>query len=274
MLEAILAVVAGLLIGSFLNVCVYRLPRDLSVVTPKRSYCPRCEEVIAWYDNVPLLSWILLRGRCRHCGQGIPARYLLVEAATGALFLSAVLVHGWTSAGLKYCLFAALQVGLIFSDLEERILPDEMTLGGALAGLAFAPFVLLDSGAIFMVTSLLGVAPWVASVSESIGGAVITAGALYAVGRLYSLVRKRDGLGLGDVKMVGMIGAFLGLSGSLLTLIVGSTLGSVVGLVYIAITKRDSSTYELPFGSFLGVAAVLVAIYGDTLIGWYSRLGN
>ncbi|MDX2153238.1 MAG: prepilin peptidase [Bryobacteraceae bacterium] len=274
MLEAILAGVTGLLIGSFLNVCVYRLPRDLSVVTPARSYCPHCEKVIAWYDNIPLLSWMLLRGRCRRCGQSIPARYLLVEAATGVLFLLIVLVHGWTLPGLKLCVFAALQIGMIFSDLEERILPDELTLGGALAGLAFAPFVLLEGGVLFMLSAMAGFAPTLASVTESAGGAVVAAGALWLVGRLYQAVRRKEGLGLGDVKMIGMIGAFLGLSGALLTLIIGSTLGSVVGLAYISLARRDASTYELPFGSFLGVAALIVSIAGDFILAWYAKLGG
>ena len=137
MLEALVALVAGLLIGSFLNVCVYRMPRDLSVVAP-RSYCPACEHPIAWYDNIPIASFALLGGRCRHCGKPIPIRYLLVEALTAALFVVVVLLHGPSLVSVALCTFCALMIGLVFSDLEERILPDEFTLGGIALGLLFA----------------------------------------------------------------------------------------------------------------------------------------
>src|SRR5579884_3049817 len=126
---ALLAALAGLLIGSFLNVCIYRLPRDLSVVAP-RSFCPECDRPIAWYDNVPLLSYALLAGRCRRCGASIPWRYPVVELLTAVLFFIAVWILGVNAAAIKYCVFAAILVTLIFSDLEEKILPDEFTLGG------------------------------------------------------------------------------------------------------------------------------------------------
>ena len=133
MLEACLAALSGLLIGSFLNVCIYRWPRDLSVVRP-RSFCPKCEQPIGWFDNVPVLSYLLLRGRCRKCGAQIPARYLVVELLTAAAFFCAVWFLGPTLAAAKYCVFGALIIALVFSDLEERILPDEFTLGGAVVG--------------------------------------------------------------------------------------------------------------------------------------------
>ena len=156
MLEAFFAFAFGLLIGSFLNVCVYRLPRDLSVVRP-RSYCPACEHPIAWYDNVPLVSYAILRGACRHCKAGIPARYPIVEVLTGVLFFVYVLRMGPTPAAAKYCLLGALLVGLLFSDLEERILPDEFTLGGTVAGLAlsfFIPVQDITAHAIFWLLSI------------------------------------------------------------------------------------------------------------------------
>src|SRR5258706_1956523 len=140
MLEALLAFVFGLLIGSFLNVCIYRLPRDLSVVRP-RSYCPECEKQIAWYDNIPLVSYVRLKARCRHCGARIPWRYPVVELLTGLLFFLIVIALGPGLVAVKLCLFAALMVGMMFTDLEERILPDEFTLGGTLAGLVLAWFV-------------------------------------------------------------------------------------------------------------------------------------
>src|SRR5690349_4582207 len=144
MLEAILAFLAGLLIGSFLNVCVFRLPRDLSVVRP-RSFCPECERPIAWYDNIPILSYFLLRRRCRHCGKLIPLRYVIVEILTAALFFAVVTALGPSAAALKLCLLCALLVGLTFADLEERILPDEFTLGGIAGAFVLAWFIPVEA---------------------------------------------------------------------------------------------------------------------------------
>jgi leader peptidase (prepilin peptidase)/N-methyltransferase len=270
-IEALLAALAGLLIGSFLNVCIYRLPRDLSVVRP-RSFCPECDRPIAWYDNIPLVSFLVLAGRCRKCGQRIPFRYPVVELLTAAAFFCSVWRLGPTPAALKFCAFGAILIALIYSDLEERILPDEFTLGGAAAGLVFAAFIHQNSGIVsLLVRSVHN--PGVLSVGESLFSAVFCAGSLWAVGALYHKIRHREGLGLGDVKMVAMIGAFLGISGALLTLIVGSLLGAVVGLCYIWFTGKDASTYELPFGSFLGIAALGVGYFSEVIFNWYGRLG-
>ncbi len=260
MTEAVLAGLFGLLIGSFLNVCIYRLPRDLSVVRP-RSYCPECEHPIPWYDNIPLVSFLLLGGRCRHCHRRIPFRYPLVELLTGGAFFAAVILHGSTLFAFKLCLFAAILVELIFSDIEERILPDEFTLGGMFAGFILAAVVPMDHGLVYiLLTPALG--PVAVSVAESVAGAAFTGGALWAVGWLYQKIRHKEGLGLGDVKMVGMIGAFLGLHQTLLTLMVGSLAGSIIGLLYIYGMRKDPATYELPYGSFLGAAALWFALFG------------
>ena len=258
MIEALAAALFGLLIGSFLNVCIYRMPRDLSVVRP-RSHCPECETPIAWYDNIPVLSWFLLRGRCRHCNSGIPWRYPAVELLTAAAFCGGVWMLGWTVAALKFCVFAAMQIALLFTDVEERILPDEFTIGGAVVGVAFAAFIRSPGG----VLELLLPRDWsprVVSMIDAAGGALILSLILWGIGAAYEKIRKREGLGLGDVKMVGMIAAFLGLGGALFTVVVGSVLGTVVGLGYILLARKDASTYELPFGSFLAVAALIVAI--------------
>lgn len=269
MTEAILAGVFGLLIGSFLNVCIYRLPRDLSVVRP-RSFCPACEAPISWYDNVPLFSFIWLGGRCRRCRAPIGWRYLVVEALTGAAFFASVLSAGWTAQALKLCLFSAILIELIFSDLEERILPDELTLGGIAAGLLFAVAAPLSG----FSRLLPGANPaWMPSLAESAAGALVTGGALWLVGKLYRLVRKRDGLGLGDIKMVAMIGAFLGLQGALLTLIFGSLLGSAVGLLYLWMAKKDASTYPLPLGTFLGIGAIGIAFFKAPVLSWFAQFG-
>lgn len=267
----LLAALAGLLIGSFLNVCIYRLPLDLSVVRP-RSFCPKCDKQIAWFDNIPLLSFLLLRGRCRHCGQPIPIRYPVVELLTAAAFACAIRFLGFTAMGAKFCVFAAILITLVFSDLEERILPDEFTLGGIAAGVIFAAFVPLNWGLVKLL--LLSVRnPRIISVGESLFAAAFCSLALWAVGALYHKIRHREGLGLGDVKMVAMIGSFVGLQAALLTLIVASVMGSVVGLIYIRITGKDASSYELPFGSFLGIAALLVAFSTEVIFNWYGRLG-
>lgn len=271
MIEAVLAGLAGLLIGSFLNVCIYRLPRDMSVVSP-RSFCPKCDRPIAWFDNIPLLSYLLLAGRCRKCGERIPPRYPLVELLAGTAFFCAVWVLGPSAAALKFCVFGAIVITLVFCDLEERILPDEFTLGGIAAGVVFAAFVPLNWG--IMRLLLMSVQNLrVVSVAESIFSAVFCAGTLWMVGALYAKIRHREGLGLGDVKMAAMIGAFLGLQVALLTVIVGSLLGALVGLCYIWFTGKDASTYELPFGTFLGIAALGVGFFGEVFLNWYSRLG-
>jgi leader peptidase (prepilin peptidase)/N-methyltransferase len=257
MLEALLAFAAGLLIGSFLNVCIYRMPRDLSVVSP-RSFCPACEHPVAWYDNIPILSFVVLRGRCRHCAGPISRRYPLVEALTAALFFGIVLMRGPSLLSLKLCVFCALIVGLVFSDLEERILPDEFTLGGVALGLLFAVTVPFQGTFLSLFLHHWG-HRWL-SLAESVVSAAVPALLMWGLGALYQKLRHKEGLGLGDVKMVAMIGAFLGLQPAILAVMVGSLLGSVIGLAYIYLSRKDASTYELPFGTFLGAGAIAVAL--------------
>lgn len=252
--EAMLALIAGLVVGSFLNVCVYRWPRDLSVVSPG-SHCPACQHPLAWYDNVPLLSYALLLGRCRHCQGPISARYPLVELLTAGLFFALVLTQGPTLAALKWCVFSALLIGLIFSDLEQQILPDELTLGGLAAGLALAAAAPSTEG----IVSLLLPREWGPagqSLGEAVVGAIFAGGMLWWIGLLYKVLRRREGMGFGDVKMVAMIGAFLGLQGALLTVVLGSLLGAVAGLAYTLARRKPVLTQELPFGTFLGLAAL------------------
>ena len=272
MLETAVAFLAGLLIGSFLNVCIYRLPRDLSVVRP-RSFCPACEQTIAWHDNIPVVSYFLLRRRCRHCHERISVRYPLVELATGVAFAVCIGTLGVSLAALKFCLYSAILITLVVSDLEERILPDEFTLGGLVLGLVLAAFVPLDAGMaqLFLPLSL---GPRWLSVGEAVLGAGLSSGSIWLVGWLYQRVRHREGLGLGDVKMIAMVGAFLGLQWAFLTLILGSLLGAVIGLTYIFLAGKDASTYELPFGSFLGVAALVVAAYAQVLLRWHPHTGG
>ena len=273
MILSLLAFLYGLIIGSFLNVCIYRLPRDLSIVKP-RSFCPACERQIAWYDNIPVLSYFLLGGKCRHCSARISIRYPIVELITGALFFLIVAALGPTLVALKLCVLAALLVGLTFTDLDALILPDEFTLGGTAAGIVFAWFVPVDDMVIRLGMSVAGLRPgphW-GSVAESVAGAVLPAGFLALGGWLFEKIRHKEGLGLGDVKMIAMVGAFMGLRAALLTLVIGSIAGSVIGVIYIYATKKDASTYELPFGAFLGFAGILVALAGAPVIHWYWGL--
>ena len=268
MIEALLALLFGLLIGSFLNVCVSRWPRDLSVVRP-RSHCENCGKTIGWYDNVPVLSFLLLRGRCRNCKAPISVRYPIVELMTAALFFYFVYTLGPTVAALKMCVLAALLVGLIFSDLEERILPDEFTLGGLALGFIFALFVPVPDniGQSLLFLTGANVTGRAASVTEAAIGAALPSFFLWLGGVLYLKFRHKDGLGFGDVKLIAMVGSFMGLRGALMTLILGSVSGSILGYGYIKATGKDAGTYELPFGTFLGLAALLAAVAWKALLG-------
>jgi leader peptidase (prepilin peptidase)/N-methyltransferase len=265
MMEASIALLFGLLIGSFLNVCIYRWPLDQSVVKP-RSHCIACQKTIAWYDNIPLVSFVVLGGQCRYCQARISFRYPVVELTTGLLFFYWVYTDGLTLPAAKLCIFTGTLVALVFCDLEERILPDEFTLGGTLVGLVLAAFVPVPDAYAPALLTGMGVNPpeRVRWVLESALGAGLPAFFLWGAGWLYEKVRHREGLGLGDVKLVAMVGSFLGLGNALATLIVGSVSGSILGYAYIKFTRKDPSTYELPFGTFLGLAALLLAFIGNS----------
>ncbi len=262
MLDALLALVAGLLIGSFLNVCIYRMPRDISVISP-RSFCPACNKPVAWYDNVPVLSYFLLGGRCRDCRKPIPIRYPLVELLTGLIFFVIFEMNGVSLRSVKLCTFAALMIGLIFSDLEERILPDQFTLGGTALGIGFALLVPLPP--LFALFLPDWSTHW-RSLAESLFGAAFITGLLALIRWAYFKVRQKEGLGIGDLKMMALIGSFFGLAGSLQTMFLGSILGSIVGVIYIYIARKDASSYELPFGTFLGIAALGLALLNATVL--------
>ncbi|MEP6961603.1 MAG: prepilin peptidase [Acidobacteriota bacterium] len=275
-MEIALAFLIGLLFGSFLNVCIFRLPRDLSVASPARSFCPGCEKTIAWYDNIPLLSYALLGGKCRYCREFIPLRYPLVELITGVAFAYVVSTFGVTLLALKYCLYFTILIDLVATDLEERILPDEFTLGGTVVGLVLAWFVPLDpdiAALIYAINDIMLDPRWV-SVTEAALGAGVSSGMIWFIAWSYEKVRHREGMGFGDVKMMAMIGAFVGLKLVLLTLILASVLSVVIGLTFILITRNKVSTYELPFGSFLGVSAVIVALWGSKIATWYAGAGG
>ena len=275
MLEALLPAVAaglfGLLIGSFLNVCIHRMPRDESIVWPG-SRCPVCRHSIAPYDNVPVLSWLLLGGRCRHCFTRIHWRYPLVEALMGVLFALVLLTWGPTAAALKYMLFSALCLGMLFTDLETRLLPDEFTLGGLVAGLILSVLVPQQNTFLSFIAPALPVQ--LVSFVDAGLGAAIASGSFWLIGEGYARMRGREGLGLGDVKMVAMLGAFLGISGAMAAILLGCIAGSVIGLLWIWYRKQAASQYELPFGSFLAAAGIFVAFRGEGLLRWYVQAGR
>jgi leader peptidase (prepilin peptidase)/N-methyltransferase len=274
MLEASIALLFGLLIGSFLNVCIYRWPLDLSVVKP-RSHCIRCQKTIAWYDNIPLVSFVLLGGQCRYCHARISFRYPVVELTTGLLFFYWVYTAGLTLAAVKMCIFTGMLLALVFCDLEERILPDEFTVGGIIVGLVFAAFVPVPGPAseLAVAPALLPLMGWhtterVNWVVEAALGAGLPAFLLWSCGWIYEKVRHREGLGLGDVKLIAMVGAFLGVSDALGIFLLGSVSGSILGYSYIKIAHKDASTYELPFGTFLGLAALLTTVAAGKAARW------
>jgi leader peptidase (prepilin peptidase)/N-methyltransferase len=249
-----MAAVAGLLIGSFLNVCIYRVPRDISVVRP-RSFCPECGKPIPWYHNIPVFSYLRLKGRCRDCGKAISVRYLVVELSTAILFAGTATRFGWSLNSLKWCIFEAIMTVLFWVDLEERILPDEFTLGGSLLGLIFAFFTKVPGDLGEMLLPSVG--PRGQSLFEGLAGAIILTVPLGILGFVWSKLSKRAALGWGDVKLLPCIGLFLGLEVSIQTLLLGSLAGAVLGGIYIFVKKKKAREYELPLGSFYcGVAAI------------------
>ena len=254
-----LAGLFGLVIGSFLNVCIARLPWDYSVVQPG-SHCPRCGRFLAWWENIPVLSWLLLRARCRTCKASISWRYPAVELATGLCFWWAVREQGAGWAGLRACAFGAILIDLIVTDLDWRILPDEFTIGGWYLGLALAAIEPLPPGLVSFFLPDQSSARFI-SFAEALAASFALAGGLAFVGWAYARYRGREGLGFGDVKMLGTIGAFLGLERGLLVILLGSLGGTVLGVLWIKLRGRSLADYELPFGSFLGIAALWVSLF-------------
>ncbi len=258
----LLAFLLGLLLGSFLNVCIYRMPKDESVARP-RSRCPHCGRPIRWYDNIPVASFLALGGRCRDCGAAISFVYPVVELATGLLFAAAAWRWGLTAAAAKASVFVSMMLILAFADLADRLLPDQITLGGAAAGIVFSQVELLDPGAASLVLGLAGLAPGprLASLAESAFGAAAGAGLLHAVAEVYYRLRFREGMGFGDVKMMAAIGAFLGLGAAFWTVMLASILGALAGMAFILVFRKGL-LYQLPFGTFLALAAIVVALGG------------
>ena len=272
-LIGVFAALFGLVIGSFLNVCIVRIPERKSVVLPA-SACPKCGAAIKPWDNIPVVSWLLLGGKCRACKTPISWIYPVVELLTGALFWSCYFAFGLTTEALKWSIFSALMIVLIFTDMRERILPDVVNYSGFAAGLVLSLVTKPSDGSALGIANRLFAYPPpapVLSLADALLGAAIGSGLLWVVAEAYFRLRGREGMGLGDVKMMLMAGSFLGLERTLLTILAGSVLGSVLGLAFM-MAKRKGSDYELPFGTFLGMAAVLVMFFGTPLITWYLSL--
>jgi leader peptidase (prepilin peptidase) / N-methyltransferase len=265
----------GLIIGSFLNVCIVRIPERKSIVTPP-SACPRCDTPIRPYDNIPLVSWLLLRGRCRACKTQIPAMYPFVELLTAVIFWGCYRLFGMTAEGVKWATFSSLMIVLVFTDLNLRILPDKVNYTGLALGLAFTQVTKpADGMSVLIATAVFDRLPSerMLSLADAVLGAVVGGGLLWLVSELYFWMRRREGMGLGDVKMMLMAGAFLGARRAVLTILAGSLLGSILGVAFILAKRKNMSTYELPFGSFLGVAALLVVFFGMPFMDWYHSIG-
>lgn len=247
----VFAALFGLAAGSFANVLIYRLPRRESIVLPG-SHCPLCGAPIPWYLNVPLLSWIALRGRCSKCRERISLRYPAVEAAAGCLFLASAWVWGPTASTGAACCFCLLCLCLGLIDLEHQILPDRLTYPGLALGLAFCPFVAWTD--------------WRQALIGAAAGAAVPALLIFAYGLF-----KVDAMGWGDVKFLAMIGAFLGWKSLLLCLLWGAVLGVAIGGGYLLATGKGRRT-PLPFGTFLAIAAVLSLFFGPSTWSWYTAL--
>jgi leader peptidase (prepilin peptidase) / N-methyltransferase len=243
-----IAVAFGAAVGSFLNVCIYRLPLSKSVVSPP-SACPTCNRRLVWYENIPIVSYLVLRGRCRTCGTSIGQQYPIVEALTAIMFGAAWWYYGPGVLLVSRLVFGCALIVLFAIDLEHHLLPNAITLPGIVAGFILSFFT--EPG---WMSSLIGI--------------VLGGGLLYAIAEAYYRLRHEEGLGMGDVKMLAMVGAFVGWQLTFLTLMMASVAGSVIGLGLIA-TKRGSMKYALPFGTFLALGAAAAATVGPSILRWY-----
>ena len=262
----------GLIFGSFLNVCIARIPLGLSVVQP-RSNCPRCHHPIRWYDNVPVLSYVWLRGECRDCHEPISGTYPLVEILNAALLLAAYWVDGVTLQFLHDAVFLMILLVLVFTDLFERRIPHVVTVPGIAAGLAFSWFVPVDGRPLIPILRHYGVVPPPVAVSPigAVSGALVAGGLFYLVGEAFYRLRKIPGLGFGDVMLMLLVGAFLGLPLALLTVLLGSLLGLLVAIPFVILNRSRYWRFPWPYGSFLGAAAIYTCLWGNHVVETYLR---
>ncbi len=243
----------GVCIGSFINVCIYRLPASKSIIDPRRSICPNCGSIIRFYDNIPVLSYLWLKGRCRNCNKPISFRYPLVEIISGIFALCTFLKFGPTLEALVYFAFITALVVITFIDIDHQIIPDLITIPGI-------PVCFLASFAIPSITY-----------KESLLGLLAGGGSLLLVGWTYYLIKKAEGMGGGDIKLMAMIGAMVGWKGVLFTIFVSSLVGTLVGIIIMLRTKNGMKI-AVPFGPFLSIGAITYIFFGPALIFWYFNL--
>lgn len=255
----LIAFIFGAIVGSFLNVCIYRIPKGLSIIKPS-SYCPFCKKPIRFYDNIPILSYILLRGRCRSCGRRISIKYPIVEFLNATLYVITLQRFSPEPSWhlLVYFIFLSSLIVITFIDLEYQIIPDRITLPGIPLGLIMGSTILPDP---FFRTNLLGF-------KSSIIGVMLGGGLFYLAATLGRSIFKKEAMGGGDVKMMAMIGGFLGWKGVLLTTFLGSLSGSIVGISLILLKGRQWGS-TIPFGPYLAVGAVLSLLLGEEFLMWY-----
>jgi leader peptidase (prepilin peptidase)/N-methyltransferase len=276
--------VLGLVFGSFLNVCISRIPRDESIITP-RSHCPACGAQIQWHDNIPFLSWMFLRGRCRNCRERISLRYPAVELLTAILFLGCGLWFGSTWLTLKFCVFSFLLVGLLFMDAETGLLPREFTYPGIALGLTFSWIAPTDISLTEFIAHSYGgrLSTIQVSLLDSVAGAFAAAGFFFVASGLYFLIRRRQGMGGGDFALLAMSGAFLGLKLTLLVIFAApliATTYAVTLMAWHAANAQDAGisldemllSREIPFGVFISVCSLATAFFGESVWRWYMGL--
>ncbi|HUW60856.1 MAG TPA: prepilin peptidase [Candidatus Bathyarchaeia archaeon] len=260
----VLSFVLGSVVGSFLNVCICRLPKKESVIHP-RSHCPKCGSGIAWYDNIPILSWLILGARCRNCREPISWQYPVVEGLTGLLFLAVYWRFGYTLATPIYMLLAAALVLTTFIDLTDWTIPNEVTYPGIPLGVALSLV-----GMFYPASGLI-----VQDVFHALGGVVLGGGILYLLDKVALVFWKKPGMGFGDVKLLAMLGAFLGVISVPVIIMISSLVGSVVGITMVIIQKRRgvvSEGHYLPFGPYLALAGLIYLFFGQDLIDLYMGL--
>ncbi len=245
------SILFGAIVGSFLNVCIIRLPKEESIITPG-SHCPHCNKPIAFYDNIPILSYFLLRGKCRHCGKPISLQYPLVEGITALSSFLLFMKYGPSLTYLLYFAFFSALIVITGIDLYHQIIPDVISIPGIGVGLL--------SALLFLPITFL----------NSLFGILLGGGSLFLVATLYQWLFKREGMGGGDVKLLAMIGAFLGWKAVILTIILGSLVGSVIGIVIILLKGKDFK-YAIPFGPFLSLGAVISLFFQNEIISWYLQ---
>jgi leader peptidase (prepilin peptidase)/N-methyltransferase len=273
----IIIFIFGMCAGSFANVCIYRLPLSQSIIGPARSFCPNCKATIRFYDNIPVLSYLWLKARCRHCKQPIPFRYPLVEMICGSFALCTFLKFGPTLEALVYFAFITALLVITFIDIDHQIIPNLITIPGIpvffLASL-FLPSLPFDDQLINYALSLFALrpTPLVYKTMHSVIGMLAGGGSLYFVAWTYEKIKKVDAMGGGDIKLLAMIGVLLGWKGILVTIFIGSAVGSFAGIIIMTYSRNINMKLPIPFGPFLSMGAIAYIFWGPDLITWYLGL--